>query len=137
MLKASLPCLLVLGLAAGCAPSKANSDVVAAAANINTAPAAAAPVAANASVDGVYRGRSTPVMQSGRCGVFRDPTVRVSNNTVTRQFGRDRLEAAVQQDGTFSTQTGRTTMSGTVRDGHLDAEIGSEHCKYHYSLNRS
>jgi len=136
MLRTVLPCLLVLGLAAGCAPSNAASDVVAAAASINSPPAAAAPVAANNPVDGLYRGRSTPLRQSGRCGVFRDPTVRINNNTITRQFGRDRLEAAVQQDGTFSTQAGRTTMSGTVRDGHLDAEVGGENCKYRYSLNR-
>ena len=43
----------------------------------------------------------------------------------------------VQPDGTFSAQAGRTTMSGTVRNGHLDAEIGNEYCKYRYDLNRS
>ncbi len=137
MLKTFLPCLLVLGLAAGCAPSKATSDVVAAAASINSSPAAVAPVSANNPVDGVYRGRSTPVRQSGRCGPFRDPTVRIRNNMIIRQFGRDRLEATVQPDGTFSTQAGRTTMSGTVRDGHLNAEIGGEHCRYRYNLDRS
>ena len=92
---------------------------------------------ANESVDGVYSGRSTPAKRSGRCGVFRDPTIRIRNNTITRRFGSTRLEAMVQPDGTFSTQAGRVRMSGTVRDGHLNAEVGSEHCSYRYALNRS
>ncbi len=136
MLKTVLPCLLALGLVAGCGPSQSTSDVVAAAA-VSTAPASFSSTVANSEINGVYRGRSTPISQIGRCGVFRDPTIRIRDNRIVRRFGNNRLEATVQPDGSFSTQTGRVRMSGTVRDGHLDAEVGGENCRYRYALNRS
>lgn len=104
---------------------------------MSTAPAPVAPIAGNELIDGVYRGRATPINQSGRCGPYRDPTLRIRNNRVVRRFGNNRLEATVQPDGTFSAQTGTTRMSGTVRDGRLDAEIGGGQCRYRYTLRRS
>ncbi len=136
MLKTVLPCVLALGLVAGCGPAQSTSDVVAAAA-VSTAPAPVTPMAANEEIDGVYRGTATPIRQIGRCGVFRDPTIRVRNHRIVRRFGSSRLEATVQPDGTFSTQAGRIRMSGTLRDGRLDAEIGGENCRYRYALTRS
>lgn len=136
MLKNVLPCLLAAGLLIGCSTPQAISDVKAAAA-VSTAPAPIASVAGGESVDGVYRGRATPISQAGRCGPYRDPTLRVRHSTIVRRFGNNRLVAMVQPDGTFSTQTGRTRMSGTVRDGHLEAEIGGENCRYRYVLDRS
>ena len=136
MLKIVLPSLLAVGLLTGCSAPQAISDVKAAAA-VSSAPAPVAPAAGGESIDGVYRGRATPLSQAGRCGPYRDPTLRIHNNTIVRRFGNNRLVAVVQADGTFSTQAGTTRMSGTVRDGHLEAEIGGEHCRYRYALNRS
>jgi hypothetical protein len=136
MLKMILPCLLASGLLAGCGPSQATSDVVAAAA-VSAAPAPAASTVADGSIDGVYRGRATPIGQSRRCGNFRDPTIRISNSTIVRRFGSSRLQAVVRQDGTFSALAGRTSISGTVRDGHLDAQASNGNCNYRYSLSRS
>jgi hypothetical protein len=136
MLKTVLPCLLAASFIAGCGRSRTSADVVEAAA-VSTAPAPVTPIAGNELIDGVYRGRATPINQSGRCGPYRDPTLRIRNNRIVRRFGNNRLEATVQPDGTFYAYTGTTRMSGTVRDGHLDAEIGGEHCRYRYSLRRS
>ena len=135
MLKIVLPGLLSAGLLIGCSTPQAISDVKAAAA-VSSAPVPVTPVAGSDSIDGVYRGRATPISQAGRCGPYRDPTLRIHNNTIVRRFGNSRLVAMVQPDGTFSTQNGTTRMSGTVRDGHLEAEIGGEHCRYRYALNR-
>ena len=133
MLKIVLPCLLASGLVVGCASSQATSDVVAAAAaSASSAPTPPA-AAANETFDGIYRGRATPISRGGRCGNFRDPTIRISNNTITRRFGEARLEATVQPDGTFSALAGRTRLSGTVRDGHLDAEASNGSCSYRYN----
>ncbi len=136
MLKTVLPCLLVSGLLVGCAPSKGTSDVVAAAA-VSTAPAPIASAAEYGTIDGLYKGRATPINQSGRCGPFRDPTLRIRNNRIVRHFGHNTLVAAIQPDGTFSAQAGRTRMSGKVADNHLDAEIGNEYCRYRYALDRT
>jgi hypothetical protein len=133
MLKTVLPCLLAASFTVGCGRSQISADVVEAAA-VSSAPAPVTPIAGNESIDGVYRGRATPISQRGRCGPYRDPTLRIRNNRIVRRLGNNRLEATVQPDGTFSTRTGTTRMSGTVRDGHLDAEIGGAQCRYRYTL---
>lgn len=133
--------MAVAGGVAGCAAENTPMAAVPAA----TAPAAvatAAPVAnaaADGPVDGVYRGPMTMLRNAGgQCTSPRDVTLRVRDRTVTSSFGTlIRLEAKVQPDGTFTTQSGRTGMTGTVRGGRLEADIGNEYCAYHYALTRS
>ena len=108
------------------------------------APAAATAVApssaamASGSVDGAYKGSMAMTRNGGgQCTNPGEITLRVRDRTVRSSFGPTvRLEAKVQPDGTFSTQSGRTTFSGTVQGGRLEAEIGNEYCSYHYSLTR-
>ncbi len=136
MMKIVLPCLLASGLVVGCAPSQATSDVVAAAA-VSSAPVPVAPLPGSGSIDGAYKGRATQLNRSGRCADFRNPTIRVNDSTIDQRFGNNRLQATVQPDGTFSARAGRLRMSGTVRDGHLDAQASNGNCRYHYDFNLS
>lgn len=105
-----------------------------------TAPAAesapAVATVAGGSVDGVYKGPMTFVRNGGgQCTSPRDVTLRVQNRMVRSSFGPlIRLEAKIQPDGTFSAQSGRTSMSGTMQGGRLEADIGNEYCAYHYAL---
>ncbi len=136
MLKIVLPCLLAAGLLVGCSTPQATSDVKAAAA-VSSAPVPVAPLPGAESIDGVYRGRATQLNRGGRCGNFRDATIRINNGTIDKRFGNNRLQAAVQPDGTFSARAGRLRMSGTVRDGHIDAQASDQNCRYSYVVNRS
>ena len=136
MLKIVLPCLLVSGLLVGCSTPQANSDVIAAAA-VSTAPIPVAPVPGGNAIDGVYKGRATQLNRNGRCRDFVNPTIRISDSTIDQRFGNNRLQATVQEDGTFSARAGRLRMSGTVRDGRLNAQASDQNCRYHYAFNRS
>ncbi len=139
MLKQLMVVMAVAGLASGCAGGGEPSA---------TAPSPAAPAVAassvpsatgGGSVDGLYRGTATTTVNAGgRCSTSGDVNFQVRNGVVTRRFGPTTLlEAKVQPDGTFSTQAGRTTMAGKVRDGHLEADISNEYCGFRYVLDRA
>ena len=74
----------------------------------------------------------------GKCARPDRATLVIRNRHITRRFSQYvTLEATVLPDGTFSTQAGRVALSGTVGNGHLEADIGNEYCRYHYALDRS
>ncbi len=104
------------------------------------APAAAAPPSgamAGSPVNGAYSGAATVTRNAGRCPGPGSTTWAVRGGTITRHWGPNVIiEAKVQPDGTFSAQSGTVRMVGTLQGGHLESDMTSEYCGYHYSLTR-
>jgi len=129
-MKINVACALALLGVAGC------TTAVSPSASVADAMPVAAP--AQSGFDGSYHGSSTKTASiNRRCGAPGDRTFRVRDGSVVRRFGPGTtLQAQVQPDGSFATQTGRTRMSGTIQGGHMEVDLGSDSCAFHYTLNR-
>ena len=132
--------LMIAGLVAGCAapnsmPAGASAPVPLEAQAANPTTVASGVPVRQERVDGVYRGTSS--MNGNRCGSPGAANMTVRDRTVFRAFGpTTQLSAKVQPDGSFATQSGRTTMSGTIRNGHVELDAGNEYCRMHQTLDR-
>ena len=109
-------------------------------------------VLAAGAFDGTYVGtqRTTLNNNSGACDrLDRDDLRRtVTDGVITTQWGSAKLQAKVGPDGSFAVTDenpvfGRAgsgpnpvTLKGTIRDGRLEADLGSSHCGVHWSLRK-
>jgi hypothetical protein len=138
MIVRALITVSVAGALAGCAGDNTTTAAAPPPAPQAAPPAAApaTPATTGAPVNGVYRGASMMTKNGGgRCAQAGARTFAIRSRTLSVHWNpTTTLEAKIQPDGTFSTQSGVTTMSGKAEGGQLEVDIQNEYCGYHYSL---
>ncbi len=86
-------------------------------------------------IDGAYLG--TYSNGGKKCTGAGPASMIIHEHVVNRNFGPDtRLTAIVGPDGSFTSQSGQTSMSGKIKNGHVELSIANPDCRTRQVLDR-